>query len=66
MAAPFAEQYYRIRGAAPLFTRYSLRTLEGPSDFSHARASAELGYAPRPINETLRDTVGWFTDRQSR
>lgn len=60
LSAPLAELYYRIRGVKPLFTRYSLYTLNSPSDFSHARASAELGYTARPLTQTLADTVQWM------
>lgn len=60
VAAPFAELYYRIRGTKPLYTSYSLHTLRAPADFSHARATAELGYEPRELSETLADTVAWL------
>lgn len=60
LSAPLAELYYRIRGVKPLFTRYSLYTLSSPSDFSHERASLEMGYSPRPLTQTLEDTVEWM------
>jgi dihydroflavonol-4-reductase len=28
--------------------------------FSSAKARAELGYAPRPAIEAIRDAVAWF------
>ena len=59
-SAPFAELYYRLRRTSPLYTAYSLHTLHAPSEFSHARATTELGYTPRPLSETLADTVAWF------
>lgn len=31
--------------------------------FSSARARRELGYAPRPIGETLGATIGWYLER---
>lgn len=60
LTAPLAELYYRIRHTRPLFTTYSLRTLQAPSDFSHARASEELGFNPRPLKQTLADTIAWL------
>jgi dihydroflavonol-4-reductase len=27
---------------------------------SHEKATRELGYAPRPFEETVRDTMDWF------
>ena len=41
----------------PLFTRYSLYTLGSNSNFSHKFASEKLGYTPRSIEESLRDTL---------
>lgn len=58
--APAAEFFAKLREVAPLYTSYSLRTLLMPSDFSHQRATTELGYRPRPMAETLSDTIGWL------
>lgn len=44
----------------PLFTRYSLYTLRSNDKFSHDKATAELGYRPRDLLCTLRDTVAWL------
>lgn len=60
LTAPLAELYYRIRGTKPLFTTYSLRTVQSPADYSHARATAELGFTPRPLRQTLADTIAWL------
>lgn len=43
----------------PLFTRYSLYTLNSNDKFSHDKATAELGYRPRDLLYTLRDTISW-------
>ena len=59
--APLAELYYKIRREAPLFTRYSLYTLTSNAKFSSAKARRELGYCPRDIQQTLRDTVDFLT-----
>jgi dihydroflavonol-4-reductase len=29
---------------------------------SHEKASRELGYQPRPFQETVRDTIEWFRE----
>ncbi len=58
--AGLSELYYRILRQPPLFTGYSLYTLESNSLFSHAKASAELGYVPRPLERTLADTITWL------
>lgn len=58
--APLAEAYYQIRRQPPLYTSYSLFTLTANARFSHRKASAQLGYHSRPLEETLRDTVAWL------
>lgn len=57
LTAPLAELFYRLRGEAPLYTRYSLFTLTSNSKFSSAKARRDLGYHVRDLNTTLRDTV---------
>ena len=60
LAARFAPAYYRLRRAKPRFTSYSLRVLASNCLMSSAKASRELGYAPRPLAETIRDSIEWF------
>jgi dihydroflavonol-4-reductase len=63
-AARFTPMLYLHRKIKPRFTSYSLETLRSNSDISHAKATAELGYHPRSLVETIADTVDWF--RQNR
>ena len=60
--APFVETWYRLRHARPLYTRMSLGALRSNRYISHARATRELGYEPRPFRDTLADTLAWFRD----
>ncbi len=60
LAAPFAPAWARWRGQRPLFTSESLRVLRTQPPASHRKADVELGYLPRPIDETLRDTCAWM------
>lgn len=52
--------YYRLTRVKPRFTSYSLATITSNSFISHAKARLELGYHPRPLRESLSDTVSWF------
>lgn len=61
-AAPLAEAYYSWRQTPPLFTKYSLYTLSSNANFSHAKATAELNYNPRPLSNTIQDTVKWLRE----
>ena len=62
ITAPFAELYYKILRQPPLFTAYSIYTLNTNANFSHEKASKELGYAARPMKQTLTDTVHWLQE----
>ncbi|MDR1408944.1 MAG: NAD-dependent epimerase/dehydratase family protein [Oscillospiraceae bacterium] len=64
LTAPLAELYYKVRRQQPLFTAYSLYTLSSNAEFSHEKAEKELGFHPRELAETLRDTIAWL--RQKR
>ncbi len=59
--APLAELYYKIRHESPLFTRYTLYTLTSNARFTYEKARRDLGYKPRDINATIRDTVAFLT-----
>jgi len=61
MTAPFAELYYKIRHESPLFTRYTLYTLTSNARFTNAKARRDLGYQPRDISATIKDTVLFLT-----
>jgi len=58
--APLAELYYKILKQPPLFTAYSVYTLHTNANFSHEKATQDLGYTTRPMEETLTDTVNWL------
>lgn len=58
-AAPFSVGIARLTGHRPRFSIQSLRVLNGNTHSDHSKAAAELGYAPRPLPETLTDTVAW-------
>ncbi|MBN1484367.1 MAG: epimerase, partial [Chloroflexia bacterium] len=55
-----APLYMRLFKRQPPFTADSLLTLASNAQISHTRAGRELGYAPRPLPETVLDTLRWF------
>jgi dihydroflavonol-4-reductase len=61
--APLAELYYKILQQPPLFTSYSIYTLNSNAMFSHQKAIDELGYTTRDMKGTLIDTVNWLKER---
>ena len=64
-AAPAFQWLARLRRQRPLFTSYSLYTLRSNDKFSHDKATAELGYRPRDLVQTLRDTAAWLRRKET-
>ena len=62
LTAPLSELYYKILKQPPLFTAYSIYTLNTNANFSHEKAVKELGYTTRPMKQTLADTVKWLEE----
>lgn len=54
--------YYRAARKTPRFTYYSIATLHSNSYISHRKAAQELGYSPRPIKESVEDTIRWLKE----
>ncbi len=58
---PFLKLYCRLNSTQPLYTKDSLKILEtSHSQVSCEKARKQLGFNPRPIEETLRDTFDWY------
>ena len=47
----------RILKEPPIFTPYSLRTLQTNGFFSHEKATKEFGYRPRGVEETVKASL---------
>jgi dihydroflavonol-4-reductase len=60
VGAPFLAGFAQLTGKRPLYTSASIRALRTGQDVSHAKAARELGYKPRPLQETIVDTFKWF------
>lgn len=60
LAAPLCEKTRKAIGGTLLVMPYSVYTLGSNGNFSHEKAENELGYAVRPIEETLADIVMWL------
>lgn len=63
-AARYTPWYYERTKSKPRFTPYSLEVLQSNSDISHKKAETELGYKPRPVIETIADTVRWYFENR--
>jgi dihydroflavonol-4-reductase len=60
VGAPFLAGFAQLTGQRPLYTSASIRALRTGQNVSHAKAARELEYKPRPLRETIADTVKWF------
>ncbi|MBE0638957.1 MAG: NAD-dependent epimerase/dehydratase family protein [Bacteroidales bacterium] len=62
---PFIQSWAKLSGSHPLYTAESLEILKSASkNISYLKATKELGYAPRPMDETLKDTFTWYKENQ--
>jgi dihydroflavonol-4-reductase len=60
--APIVTAFSDITGSRPIFTDVSLAALNSHRCISHDKATRELGYSPRPVRDTLADSIRWFID----
>jgi len=59
MGVPLVGAWAKLSNTTPRLTRTSLDALRANPDIRHERAAQELGYRPRPLRDTLRDTLAW-------
>ena len=59
--APLMSGWARLTGDTPLYTRDSLAALKANKVMSHARAGMELGYRPRPFDESMADALDFYS-----
>lgn len=62
LVKPFVPLVSRVMDLAhlpPMLNSFSLSKLEENCNFSNEKAKREIGFSPRPVAETIRDTVLW-------
>lgn len=62
---PFMKLYAKVKKQRPLYTSYTLYTLQSNARFSHDKATKDLGYIPRDLRKTIHDTVLWYQKQQA-
>ena len=62
-AEPLLGWVANVKKQRPLYTKYSLYTLRSTDRFDHGKATAELGYRPRDLRQTVRDTLRWLAKK---
>lgn len=62
MAAAVSTAWSRLTGRRPLLNKDSLYTLGSNSYVTSGKAKEKLGFAARPVRESIADTLQWFRD----
>jgi dihydroflavonol-4-reductase len=62
-ALPFSLALGKLSGKPPIFTAGVLRAAVFNRVVLHDKAAAELDFRPRPMRESLPDTLAWFRGR---
>lgn len=61
LACPLFKFYSLLSGSQPLYTQQSLDILvNSPVNISNQKARNELEFEPRPLDQTIRDTIDWY------
>ncbi|MHB9033506.1 MAG: NAD-dependent epimerase/dehydratase family protein [Anaerolineae bacterium] len=60
VGAPFTTAWAKLRHERAVMTSVSLEALRSNRHISHERATALFGYSPRPLKDTVYDTLHWF------
>jgi dihydroflavonol-4-reductase len=61
--AQITQVFYQLTKTKPRFTTYSIDTLQTNAVISSAKARSFLGYKPRALRESIRDTVNWWKQK---
>jgi len=63
IGVPFMFMWSKVTGQKPLFTKQALDILQmGNRHIINDKARKELGYNPRPLAESLNDTINWLKE----
>lgn len=62
LGAPFMQLWANLTRQEPLYTSEALVALRANRNYDLGKSGSELGYHPRPTDETVRDTYRWFAE----
>ncbi len=61
-AAPWVARYSRLTGIRSLITPEAIQIVECHQHIDTNKADIDLGFQPRPLRETIEDSVQWFQE----
>lgn len=62
MFVPIVSFFSKMLGKVPTLTSYAIYTISSNSLFSHEKATKEIGYHPRHIARTMKETIEWYKE----
>ena len=62
IVAFFIEKFGRLTKTSPSFTTAAVHTLQHYRHVNIEKAKNELGFSPRPIKQTISDTLSWYRE----
>ncbi len=63
-AAGVLSVYYRLADKTPIITRETIDVVTSGVKISNLKAKDEIGFSPRSLEETMRDTVEWHCEAE--
>ncbi len=60
LGLPFIAGFAALTGSQPLYTGPSMRALSEHRRCDNAKARSELGFSPRPLEQTIADTLAFY------
>ncbi len=64
--APMMGVWARIQREPPIYTRESLAALSNNMVMSHLHAAQRLAYKPRPLRQSMRDTLAFYAGQKQK
>ncbi len=64
--APMMGVWARIQREPPIYTRDSLAALSTNKVMSHSLAAQKLAYEPRPLRQSMRDTLAFYSGQNQK
>ena len=64
-SAAVAPLFYTLAGRPPVLTQNTVDILVSGVKISDKKAKTDLGYAPRPVAESLSDAVKWYQEQSA-
>lgn len=61
--AKIVQVFYKVTNTKPRFTTYSIETLHSNASICNNKARTILGYNPRSMKDSIKDTIIWWRQR---